>query len=81
MFLHLCVRLVSRDISVQEGVSVWGRGCLCPEGSLSRRGVSVQGDLCQGDPLYGNMRAVRILLECILVSLCVHLTVVIYPSR
>ena len=40
-------------------------------GSLSRgvsvRGVSVQGGLCQGDPRTVNVRAVRILLECILV--------------
>ena len=66
------------------GVSVQG-------GSLSRQGVSVQGDLCPGrgvsaqggslsrrgslsrgvsvreTPKYGNERAVRILLECILV--------------
>ena len=57
------------------GVSVYGRflsgegvcpggGCLCPAGvSLSSRGVSVQGD-----PPYSKERAVRILLECILVS-------------
>ena len=48
----------------------WG---LWPGGSLLRGGgVSVQerlcpgGGLCQGDPLYGDVRAVRILLECIL---------------
>ena len=35
-------------------------------GSLSR-GVFFQGGLCQGDPPYGNVRLVRILLECILV--------------
>ena len=65
-------------ISVQ-GVSV--QGGLCPGGlclgfslqgglysgeSLSK-GVSVQGGLCQGDPPYSNARAVRILLECILI--------------
>ena len=43
-------------------VSVQGR--LRPGGFC--RGVSVQGDLCQRDPLYGNVRVVRILLECIL---------------
>ena len=37
-------------------------------GSLSRDGVSVRGGLCQGLPLYGKERAVRILLECILVN-------------
>ena len=41
-------------------------------GTLSRGGVSVRGSLCPeglcpGDPPYGNVRAVRILLECILV--------------
>ena len=46
-------------------------GCLCPGQSLSRA-VSVQGVSVQGDPptetlpLYGNARAVRILLECLL---------------
>ena len=51
------------------------RGGLCPGESLSRgvsvqgvsiQGVSVKGSLCQGDP-HGKERAVRILLECILV--------------
>ena len=41
-------------------------GVLCPGGSLSRE-VSVQGGLCQGDPPYSKVRAVRILLECIIV--------------
>ena len=41
---------------------------LCPRGSLSR-GTLFRGSLCQEDPPpYGNERAVRILLECILVS-------------
>ena len=44
------------------GVGVSAQGVLCPGGSLSSAG------LCQGDPLYGNVRAVPILLECILVS-------------
>ena len=64
------------------GVSV--QGCLCPGGSLSMVGLcpwgslsgglcpggSLSGGLCPGDldPLYGNKRAVRILLECILVD-------------
>ena len=62
MFLHLCVIVFT--------------GGLCPGGSLSGGslwGFSVQGGLClwgslSGRPLlYGNVRAVRILLECILV--------------
>ena len=66
--------LYPRGVSVQ-GVSI--QGGLCPRGSLSK-GVSVQGGLCsrgvsvQGGvfvwetPPYGNVQAVRILLECIL---------------
>ena len=64
----------------QEGLCLRGslsRGGLCSGGSLSR-GVSVQGGLClmslcpwgdprQRPPLYSNARALRILLECILV--------------
>ena len=45
-------------LSVQDG-SLCPRS-LCPGGSLS-------GGLCQGDPLYGKERTVRILLECFLV--------------
>ena len=53
------------------GISVWESlcpgaslclGCLCPGGSLSGMGA-----LCHGDPPYDKERAVRILLECILV--------------
>ena len=54
-----------RGISVQ-GVSV--RGGLCFRGVSVCR-VSVWGGLCHGDPAYGNERAVRILLECILVEI------------
>ena len=45
-------------VSVQRGLCPWG-GCLCP------------GDLCQGDPrpLYGYVRAVRILLNALLLDL------------
>ena len=43
---------------------VHGRGLF--RGSLSREGVSVQGGGSLSPP-YGNERAVRILLECILV--------------
>ena len=67
---------LSRGVSVQEGVSVQG-------GSLSRV-VSVQGVLCPGrlpppdrDSLYGEERAVRILLECILVFILYS----IYPCH
>ena len=56
MFLHLSVILFT-------GVSVQGGHCV---------GVPDQGGLCQGDlpqpPPYGYVRAVRILLECILVT-------------
>ena len=45
------------------------RGGLCPGGSLFRgslsRGFTV---LCPERPPYGNVRAVHILLECILVT-------------
>ena len=61
-------------VSVQEGICPGGylsRGSLSG-GALCLGGVSVQGGLCQGDPLdrppYGKERAVRILLECILVT-------------
>ena len=50
-------------------------GNVCPGGGLCPSGVSVQGDLCpmglclsvsfQGDPPYGEERAVRILLEAL----------------
>ena len=52
-----------QGVSLQRGVSV--QGFLCPEGGW----VSVRGGLCQRDPLYGKERAVRILLECILVRI------------
>ena len=63
----ICPRgFCSGAVSVQ-GVSVQ-RGGLCPEGWSLSRGVSVWGSLCQGRlPLHGEERAVRILLECILV--------------
>ena len=52
--------------SLSRGVSVKG---------VSVRGVSVRGGgLCQADPPYGNMWAVRILLECILVDISVFRT-------
>ena len=55
-------------------VSIQGKGLypgkgLCPgERSLSRGRVSVQGGSLSGRPPYGNVRVVRILLECILIS-------------
>ena len=66
------------SLSRGKGVSVWGVLCPGGRGSLSggrgslSGGVSVQGQggLCQGDPLYGKERAVRILLECFLVFYC-----------
>ena len=64
MFLHLCVILFTgRSLS---GGSL-SRGALCPGGG----GVSVQvggGSLSGRLPLYDTERAVRILLECILVE-------------
>ena len=57
-------------VSVSVGVSVQG---VSVQG-VSIQGVSIQGSLskergpCQGDPPYGNVRVVRILLECILVE-------------
>ena len=71
MFLHLCVILFTGGVSVQ-GVSVQGGsvyGGFCPLvsvwGSLSEGSLS--GRLPGQTPPYGNERAVRILLECILV--------------
>ena len=63
--------------SLSRGSLSWGslsRGGISIQGSLSggvslSMEVSVKGGLCQGDPpmlLYGYVRAVRILLECIL---------------
>ena len=49
---------LSRGVSVQEGLS---------RGSLS-------GSLCQVDPLYSYVRAVPILLDCILVRWCFSLS-------
>ena len=76
---HRCLSVQSlssgvsdQGVSVQkvsvQGASVQGGslsmvGGLCPGGSLSR-GISVQGGLCQG-----YVRAVCILLECILVPI------------
>ena len=65
-----------------QGVSVWevsAQGGFCPGGSLLG-GVSIQGDLCPGGslsgipPPYSYVRAVCILLECILVLYQVHFT-------
>ena len=60
MFLYLCIILFG-------GLC---QGGLCPEWGLclgESLSGSVQGVLCEGDPLHGKERAVRILLECILV--------------
>ena len=61
---------ISRGVSVL-GVSSQGmslpRRCLCPGGSLSEGSLSGES-LRQRHPQYGNMRAISILLECILVS-------------
>ena len=63
-------------------VFVCPQGGLCPVGSLSVgpppsgvsvEGVSVGGSLSRRPPPYGYVRAVRILLECILVINVIHL--------
>ena len=58
-------------VSVQEEVSVQGRGGLCPGGSLFRGDPCPGGSLSRGSllgrPPYGNERVVRILQECIFV--------------
>ena len=75
MFLHMCVIMFTGGVGLCLGVSL-SRGCLCLGGSLSgglcpggsvSRGICVQGGLCQGDLPYGNVWAVHILPECILV--------------
>ena len=65
LFINLIYIIDEKRVSVQGGLCP-GVGGLCPGGS------SVKGGLCQGDPPdrdppYGNVHAVRILLECILV--------------
>ena len=73
---HRCLSVHGGSSVSVQGVSIGGRGWSPSRGCLSRgplpweslsRGVSVQGGLCQGDAKYGNERAVRILLERILV--------------
>ena len=66
--LYLEGSLSKGVVSVLEGSLSKGGG-LCPGGSLVQCGVSVQEGLCHRDPPYGNERAVRILLECILVRI------------
>ena len=62
--------------SLSQGVSVWGlclgvsvQGVSVPGGSLSGGSLSEGVYIQEGDPLYSNERAIRILLECILVNL------------
>ena len=73
MFLHVSVILFTGGVwvSVLGGVSILGGLCpggLCPGGSLSWGLCLEGGGLCHGDPPYSNERAVRIVLECILVK-------------
>ena len=76
MFLHLSVILLTGGLcpSMHHRSHDWGG--LCLRGSLSRgglclgvsfEGVSVRETPRQRPPFYSNERAVRILLECILV--------------
>ena len=69
---------VHRGVSIQEGslsegVSVQGvsvQGGPCPRGvSVQRGGVCPSGGSLSGRSPYGYVRAVRILLECILVNM------------
>ena len=64
------VSVQGEGVSVQgEGVSVQGERGLCQGRSLSW-GLSVQRGSLSGNPSqYGNVRVVRILLECIRVIL------------
>ena len=67
MFLHLSVILFT-----ERGLRPWGLclGRVSVQGrSLSREGLC-PGRVCHGDLPYGKERAVRILLECILVKKC-----------
>ena len=83
VFTPVCGRgSLSRRWASVQGVSVQAGHCpgeegLCPgwgslSGSSLSMGVSVQRVSVQGDPppKYGYVRAVRILLECILVHNC-----------
>ena len=79
MFLHMSVKLFTGRGSLSGGLCPGGCGVSIPgvsvQGVSLPGGVSVWGGLCPGglyygDPPYGNERAVRILLECILVSHC-----------
>ena len=73
MFLHMPVILFTGGgLGLRPGgVSIPGVYVpvgLCP-GGVSVQGGLCPGGLCHGDPPpYGNERAVRILLECILVT-------------
>ena len=71
MFLHLSATLFTGEGSLSSGGV--GVGSVQPRGLCPAGGVSVQqGGLClggslSGRPPYGKERAVRILLECVLV--------------
>ena len=55
------------SLSRGEPLSRDGGLCLCRGGLCPGWGLCPEGGLYQGDPPYGNERAVGILLECILV--------------
>ena len=70
-FLPPATKLGQGYVFTRVCVSVNGGGLgLCPGGVSVPQGSGLcpGGCLCHGDPPYGNERAVRILLECILVE-------------
>ena len=66
IFLHVSVILFTGGGCLHPGGLFPGEG-LCPLGGSLSRGVCLGGVSVMGTPSYGNERAVRILLECILV--------------
>ena len=69
MFSQVSVYPRGRGVALSTGGSLSGEGEVSVGGGSLSREVSVGGGLCHRDPppMYSNERAVRILLECILV--------------
>ena len=72
MFLHLSVILVTGGFLSKAGAGCLSRRVSVEGGALCPGGGSVQGVSVQGDPRTVKERAVRILLECILVYRKIH---------